>query len=219
MYKSILFDLDGTLTDPQEGIIKSVRYALEQEGFPSHKDADLTFVIGPPLDESFAKLAGTADPAVTRRLVDRYRERFSPIGIFENRLFDEVPSVLEQLVADGAQLYVATSKPTVYAARIVRHFELQDFFTAVVGSELNGERSKKGEVIAHLLNTYDVNPQSAVMVGDRSHDVIGARENNLQAVGVLYGYGSERELTEAKAACLAASPADVLRCLQRLSRS
>ena len=205
LYKFVLFDLDGTLTDPIEGILKSVRYALHKEGLSTQSNEDLSWVIGPPLKESFAQLANTTDEAVLKRLLSGYRERFGTVGLYENLVFDGIPELLAELVELGSRLYIATSKPTVYAEKIIEHFHLDRFFTAIAGSELNESRTHKGEVIRYLLSTSDIVPGQSIMVGDRMHDVLGARENGIRTIGVLYGYSSESELQNAGAAYVARS--------------
>ena len=203
MYNHILFDLDGTLTDPQVGIVTSVRYALEKEGFSPLLHSDLTWIIGPPLTQSFAQLSGSTDAQVLERLLLAYRERFGPIGLYENRVYEGIPELLKSLQDSGRQLFVATSKPTVYAERILQHFELKHFFSGIMGSELDGTRSDKGEVIRDALLTFGLDRRECIMVGDRKHDIVGAQANQLDSVGVLYGYGSEEELSLARPTHLA----------------
>lgn len=215
MYKFILFDLDGTLTDPAEGILTSVRYALQKEGLDPRPNEDLTWVIGPPLKESMATLAGTADEQTVRRLLLAYRERFGSTGLYENRVLTGIPELLDTLVHMGCNLYVATSKPTVYARQILHHFRLNEFFSGIVGSELDESRSEKEEVIRYLLSTFALPKEQCIMVGDRRHDVIGARENGIRTIGVLYGYGTQSELTDAGALDLAESVSQLRSILTR----
>lgn len=211
MYRYLLFDLDGTLTDPVVGIVTSVRYALEKEGFDPHKDDDLTWVIGPPLEASFLQLAGTDDLQVAKRLTDRYRERFQPIGLYENTLYPEVPVVLESLQEMGIPCFIATSKPTVFALEIARHFGIDHYFREIFGSELDGSRSGKAQVISGLIERHRLPTAECLMVGDRMHDVIGAKENSMDCLGVLYGYGNRAELENVGATYFAESFADVLK--------
>jgi phosphoglycolate phosphatase len=211
LYPYVLFDLDGTLTDPEVGIITSVRYALAKEGIHIPEDMDLRFVIGPPLQESFMVLSGNKDPAFAKRLVEHYRERFAPIGLYENRLFDGVPEMLETLLQQGKKCFMATSKPTVFAKRIAEHFHIDQYFVEIFGSELDGTRSHKGEVIRELLKQRQLDPRDCVMVGDREHDIIGAKENHMDAIGVTYGFGSESELSEAGAKYIAKNVEEILK--------
>lgn len=194
----ICFDLDGTLTDPKEGIIGSIRYALRQLGYEGPtNDRELEWCIGPPLLASFEKLVG--NPYDASLALDNYRERFSEVGLYENEIYPDIAEVLAKLSADGHRMFVATSKPTVYAERIINHFQLTDYFETVFGSELDGTRSDKTELLAWVLSKKQLTAENTVMVGDRSHDIIGAANNGMRSVGVLYGYGSKEELADAGA--------------------
>jgi phosphoglycolate phosphatase len=209
---TIFFDLDGTLTDPKPGITRSIQYALDklgQQTIPTEEQ--LTWCIGPPLRASFVKLLG--DEASADLAVAHYRERFSDIGLYENDVYAGVRDVLTALQQSGRRLFVATSKPHVYAERIIDHFELRRHFERVFGSELNGTRADKSDLLAYALKTTSVDSLHATMIGDRSHDMIGARNNGLRGIGVLYGYGSEQELTAAGASCVCATPRAVLDCI------
>lgn len=198
MKRYLLFDLDGTLTDPMVGITSSVRYALEKYGIHVKYLKELTPFIGPPLMESFQKFYGfSAEEA--RKAVEDYREYFSPKGIYENEVYPGVADMLAELAEAGFTLVLATSKPHVYARRILKHFGLEEFFSFVAGSELDGERVKKEEVIQYALSRCKIAPKDAVMVGDREHDILGAKACGLESVGVLYGYGSREELQKAGA--------------------
>lgn len=200
----VVFDLDGTLTDPKPGIVRSILYALGELGVAAPSDLD--WCIGPPLHGSFATILGTEDRATVARAVALYRERFSTVGLFENAVYDGIPSCLERLQGEGIPLYVATSKPLVFARRILDRFELSPYFVAVYGSELDGRLSDKGELIARLLSEEGLSSQETIVVGDREHDVLGARRCGLSSIGVTYGYGSESELDEAGAAELCGRP-------------
>jgi phosphoglycolate phosphatase len=213
----VLFDLDGTVTDPKAGITRSVRYSLESFGITVEDPDSLTAFIGPPLAESFKKLYGF-DDAQAERAIAKYREYFAPKGIFENTLYDGMDVLLRRLSEKGVVLAIATSKPAVFAERILSHFEIDAYFSFVSGSELDGRRVKKGEVIRYALDTLGLSsPESAVMVGDREHDVIGARENGVESVGVTYGYGSLQELTGAKATYIAGSVAGLSELLDNIT--
>lgn len=198
----IYFDLDGTLTDPYEGITKCILYALDQLGFPHPSDDFLYSCIGPPLYDTFPQLVGEE---LTLRAVDLYRERFNDIGWQENLLYDGIPEALEAVRNGGRTLFVATSKPHEQARRIVRHFGIGSYFETVYGCELDGTRSKKTELLEYAISQ---NPGaiSRTMVGDRKHDLIGAIANGMRPIGVSYGYGSSEELAAAGAVEIAAAP-------------
>jgi phosphoglycolate phosphatase len=194
----VLFDLDGTLTDPKTGITKSVQYALASFGIESELDELLKF-IGPPLRTSFAEYCG-CDAARTEEAVIKYREYYSERGIFENEIYPGIPELLKALTDAGKKLILATSKAEVYARKILEHFGLAAYFTFVCGDTLDGSRSEKTAIIGHILTSAGgITPENAVMVGDRRHDIIGAKAHGMRSVGVLYGYGGESELIEAGA--------------------
>ena len=203
MYETILFDLDGTLTDSGIGIINSVIYALEKFDIHVKDREELYSFIGPPLAESFEKYCGF-DHQKAEEAVEAYREYFSAKGIYENCPYDGIKELLAELKASGKMLIVATSKPEKFAIEILKHFELYDFFDVVVGSNLDGTRSKKREVILYALNKAGIQKkESVIMVGDREHDILGAKEAGIVSLGVLYGYGSREELLSAGADYLA----------------
>jgi phosphoglycolate phosphatase len=189
----VFFDLDGTLTDPRPGIIGCIRYALQRMGERVPEEEALLWAIGPPLKESFARLL--SEPARSDEAVALYRERFGEVGLYENAVYPGIHGLLDELSENGMRLAVATSKPHVYANRILEHFDLAGYFEAVFGSELSGERTDKTELLSFALKQLAAD--NATMVGDRRHDVIGARNCGLFSVGVLYGYGSREELAEA----------------------
>jgi phosphoglycolate phosphatase len=205
---SAFFDLDGTLTDPKPGITGCIQYALDRLGFPAPHADDLVWCIGPPLHASMKIFVGTDELA--HRAVELYRERFRDVGLYENRLYDGIEKTLSEVAACGRPLFVATSKPKIYADRIIEHFGLRHHFQQVFGSELDGTRTDKAELLAYALAEAKVDPARAIMIGDRSHDVIGARKNGMKAIGVLYGYGSLAELTEAGAHHLCAAHPEVI---------
>ena len=203
---TVLFDLDGTLTDPREGITRSLAYALERLGIEPRPLDDLTFAIGPPLRGSLARLIGNGDPAAIERALSLFRERFADIGIFENHPYDGIPEALAELRARGSALHVATSKPAVYAVRIVERFGLAPHFVAVHGCELDGTREDKRDLIAHLMPFHRIDPGRATMVGDRGVDMAAARHHGLRAVGALWGYGTREELLQGGAQALCSAP-------------
>lgn len=192
-YTDILFDLDGTLTDPMMGITNAVMYALRHFGIEVADRRELYPFIGPPLTDSFEKFYGFSHEQALEA-VKEYRVYFSDIGLFENEVYDGIPQLLQALTAAGAHLSVASSKPTVFVERILEHFDLRRYFDTVVGSELGGERVEKEDVIAFVMQKRHLNSNDAVlMVGDRSFDVQGATINGIPAVGVAYGYGERDE--------------------------
>jgi phosphoglycolate phosphatase len=209
---AIYFDLDGTLTDPKPGITRSIQYALQRLDHPTMPTEDeLTWCIGPPLRASFVRLLGaetSADLAVSY-----YRERFSDIGLYENGVYDGIGEVLTSLCASGHRLFVATSKPHVFAERIIDHFGLRDHFERVFGSELDGTRVDKSHLLEYALKQASVDPSKTLMIGDRSHDMVGAKNNGMKGIGVLYGYGSRDELLAAGAHHVCATPGAILGCI------
>jgi len=208
---AIYFDLDGTLTDPKPGITRSIQYALQRLDYPTIPTEDeLTWCIGPPLRTSFVRLLG--DHAADRA-VALYRERFSDIGLFENAVYDGIAEVLTTLGQSGRRLFVATSKPHVFATRIVEHFGLRRHFEHVFGSELDGTHVDKSDLLAYALKTTSVDSSKTLMIGDRSHDMVGAKNNGMQGIGVLYGYGSKEELLGAGARQVCASPQAIPDCI------
>ena len=206
----ILFDLDGTLTDPKEGITKSVQYALDHYGIHVEDLNSLIPFIGPPLMDSFEEFYGFS-PRQAREGVQVYREYFTDRGWRENEVFPGIPQMLGKLKAAGKKLYVATSKPEVFALRILDHFGLTEYFDGVGGADLEETRTKKADVIRYLLERENIPSAEGkertriLMVGDREHDVLGAAQAGLDCVGVLYGYGSRQELEESGAWAIAES--------------
>jgi len=202
MKKYLLFDLDGTLTDPKIGITTCVQYALHSFGIEEPDLDKLEPFIGPPLRDSFMEFYGfTAEQA--EEAVAKYRERFQDTGLFENEVYDGIPEMLKTLQSKGYFLAVASSKPQVYVERILEHFDLKKYFSVVVGSELDGRRETKDQVVQETLRQLfgenPVDPAQVYMIGDRKFDVEGARALGVESVGVTYGYGSKEELKEAKA--------------------
>ena len=211
MYETILFDLDGTLTDPGEGITNSVAYALKKYDIEVSDRSELYKFIGPPLKDSFMKYYGFSE-AKAEEAIAYYREYFRDTGIFENKVYDGVENMLSELYADGKRLILATSKPEIFAVRILEHFGLKKYFSVVAGASMDSSRSKKGDVIAYAISLCEgFDKYTAVMVGDREHDIIGAKENGLKSIGVLYGYGDEAELKTAGADYIVDTPEDILK--------
>lgn len=209
---AIYFDLDGTLTDPKPGITRSIQYALQRLDHPTMPTEDeLTWCIGPPLRASFVRLLGAETAADLA--VSYYRERFSDVGLYENGVYDGIGEVLTSLCASGHRLFVATSKPHVFAERIIDHFGLRDHFERVFGSELDGTRVDKSHLLEYALKETSVDPSKTLMIGDRSHDMVGAKNNGMKGIGVLYGYGSRDELLQAGAHHVCATPGAILGCI------
>lgn len=214
-YSTILFDLDGTLTDPKVGITKSVQYALSKLGIHEPDLDKLTCFIGPPLRLTFQQ-AYHFSPSDTQRAVDHYREYFKTDGMYENVLYNGIPRLLKMLKREFVNLVVATSKPTVFAKQILHHFDIEQFFDHVVGSNLDGTRSTKTEIIECAMRLYpDLSTTGFVMIGDREHDIIGANDNGIDSIGVLYGYGTREEFNQAKATYVVDSVEDLCELLSR----
>jgi phosphoglycolate phosphatase len=204
---AILFDLDGTLTDPYDGIARCITFAMERVGRPIAPSIDLARYIGPPLHASFRELCGSEDETAMRA-VAAFRERYGSLGIYE---YARYPGITEMLAAlrTVAPLYICTSKPTVYATRVVEHAGFDGVFAGVYGSELDGVRGDKAELMAFLLDRERLAGARIAMVGDREHDMRAARSNGVAALGTLWGYGSADELRAAGAHALVEAPADV----------
>ena len=209
MYQTILFDLDGTITDSGSGIMRSILYATEQLGWPAPSEETLRSFIGPPLYESFLHMAPSAEAA--QQAVGHYRAYYQRKGMFENHVYPGIPEVLTRLKEAGAKLYIATSKPEEFAKKIITHFDLDRYFTGIYAASIDGHRSKKADVIQYALTEAQLAPtkEAIIMVGDRNHDILGAQQNGLDSIGVLYGFGEETELQEAGATFLVQSPKDL----------
>ncbi len=213
---ALLVDLDGTLTDPAPGIVGCFRFALAAMGRGAPPEADLRWIIGPPLRQSFAKmLGGAADPEEALGL---YQTRYGSTGLFEAAIYAGVPEALATLKQSGARLFLCTSKPAVYATRILDRFDLAQYFDAAYGSELDGRLEDKGDLIGHILAVEGLDPGDCVMWGDRRHDVAGAARHAIPTLGALWGFGGEQELREAGAAALCAAPSEAPAAFGRFTR-
>ena len=211
MYNTIFFDLDGTLTDPGIGITNSVAYALEKWNIKVSDRSELYKFIGPPLIDSFGKYYGFSEEEC-RQAVVYYREYFSTKGLYENEVYEGVVQLLTKLKEAGKKLVVATSKPDKFAVTILKHFDLYKYFDFVAGASMDETRTKKDEVIAYALESLGIDDVSAVvMVGDREHDVLGAKVFGMDAIGVLYGYGDMEELTKAGATYIVENVEEILK--------
>lgn len=208
-YDYLLFDLDGTLTDPGEGITNSVAYALRKQGIEVTDKKELYCFIGPPLSESFSRFFGFSMEE-SLRCVEYYREYYRDKGIFENLLYDGIPELLATLKSRGKKIILATSKPELFAKQILDHFGLTEYFDHICGASMDESRNKKADVIEYALETAKLDDLArAVMIGDREHDINGARLNGLDSIGVLFGYGDRPELEAAGATYIAESVEDI----------
>ena len=206
---ALLFDLDGTLTDPKPGIVGCLRFALDQLGVSCPSDDVLATFIGPPLRGTFAMLLDTSEVFRIEEAVRWYRQRFAATGLYENQVYAGVPAMLEHAQQAATAMYVATSKPAVYAKRIVQHFGLDHHFRQVYGAELDGRREDKADLVAYVLASEGVGAQAAVMIGDRAADVRAAKANGVRSIGVLWGYGSAHELVDAGVDILCKTPSEL----------
>ncbi|CYU68559.1 HAD family hydrolase [Streptococcus suis] len=212
MYQTILFDLDGTLTDSGQGILNSVAYALEKMGIEEPDTANLNRFIGPPLYESFSRFYQLS-PEDTQSAVDAFRVYFKEKGMFENQLYPGIIPLLEELRTAGKTLVIATSKPEIFAKQILEHFGIAHYFDVIAGASLDSSRISKADVISYAINQLEAFPNNAVMIGDREHDIEGARMHQLPAIGVLYGYGNKQEFEKAGATMIVETVQDLKRVL------
>jgi len=207
----VLLDLDGTLTDAGPGIVNCIKYALDDMGIAHPDDATMRTFLGPPLAATFGQHFDMTSQQIDHA-IEKYRERYHDVGLFENAVYDGIPELLSRLVGANLTLAIATSKPTYSATRILEHFELAQYLTFIGGADLAGERHDKASVIDHTMGELrgmgrlDADAK-LIMIGDREHDVHGARAHGIDTIGVLWGYGSQEELIEAGAVQLAESPA------------
>ncbi|HEM3489060.1 TPA: HAD family hydrolase [Streptococcus suis] len=212
MYQTILFDLDGTLTDSGQGILNSVAYALEKMGIEEPDIANLNRFIGPPLYESFSRFYQLS-PEDTQSAVDAFRVYFKEKGMFENQLYPGIIPLLEELRTAGKTLVIATSKPEIFAKQILEHFSIAHYFDVIAGASLDSSRISKADVIGYAINQLEAFPHHAVMIGDREHDIEGAHKHQLPAIGVLYGYGNKQEFEKAGATMIVENVQDLKRIL------
>lgn len=214
MIKNVLFDLDGTLTDPGLGITNSVSYALKKFGIEVKDRSELYKFIGPPLITSFTEFCGMSNEDATKA-IEYYREYFRDTGIFENEIYEGIPELLANIRNSGQKVILATSKPEEFARRILEHFDLIKYFDFVAGATMDGTRNEKADVIRYAIKETNIDVDESIMVGDRKHDVIGAMENNIDTIGVLFGYGSREELEDAGAKHIAANIEELSEILSR----
>lgn len=215
MIEYVFFDLDGTLTDAGEGITNSVAYSLKKNGIEPPPRSELFKFVGPPLVDSFMKYYGFSHDGA-KKAVEDYREYFRDRGIFENSVYDGITELLETLKKEGKKIVLATSKPEHFAKIVLSHFELDKYFYFTAGALMDETRTKKGDVIRYALeNCGFPDTNRVIMVGDRSHDIIGAKENGIRSIGVLYGYGSRDELTGIGADFIAKTPKDIEKIISK----
>ncbi|WP_294373678.1 HAD family hydrolase [uncultured Clostridium sp.] len=212
-FKYLLFDLDGTLTDSGEGITKAVKYALEYFGIQVEDLNELKKFVGPPLNDSYKRFYGFDDEQAELG-IKKFREYYVEKGIYENKVYDGIEKMLKTLKDNGKTLIIATSKPEAHAKIVLDHFDLAKYFDFICGADFEETRVKKGDVIKYAIETAKIKDlDKTIMIGDREHDVIGARENGLKCIGVLYGYGNPVELTQARAFKVVKTPEELLEIL------
>lgn len=212
---TILFDLDGTITEPAEGITKSIRYALEKMGKPASPDDDLKWCIGPPLRGTFPKLLSTSDPALIEQAISFYRERYRVTGIFEAKLYPGISDLLAVL-SRKYRMFIATAKPFEYAGKVLEHFDVHHHFIKVYGPHLDGRFDDKTELIAHMITQENFHPAAMIMIGDRWSDMEAAQKNGGRGIGALWGYGTAEELEKAGAHRLAPKISDVAGVIEEM---
>jgi phosphoglycolate phosphatase len=214
MIHNVLFDLDGTLTDPREGITRCIQFSLTRLGREAPSEGDLLWCIGPPLKNSFAQLLESNDTALLDLALSHYRERYSEIGIYENQVYPGIVPALRKIRELGCRLYLATSKPAIFATRVLDHFDLTEFFHGIHGSEIDGRLCEKADLVAHIIKTWNLDPCLTLIVGDRIHDVIGGKRNGIMTAVVNYGYGTKQEIEAAASDFVFESPSDLVMFLQ-----
>jgi phosphoglycolate phosphatase len=209
MISNIFFDLDGTLTDSKEGIINCYRYALDKLNCAYQAEALENSVIGPPLRVTFSRFLNTNDEVLIEKAVAIYRERFSTIGLFENRVYPGIPKMLSALQTKSFKLYVVTSKPKIFTDRILEHFQLAAWFTGIYGTELNGSFDNKADLITFILQNRKLSAAETVIIGDKKEDIIAGKANRTKTIGVTYGYGTNEEINDAAPDYICDSPAEI----------
>jgi phosphoglycolate phosphatase len=210
VYRYLVFDLDGTVIDSKAGITRSINHALRLCGLPEVKrDRDLSWFVGPPLREGFKELVHSRNSSLIEELVAAYRERYAAIGLYESALYPGIAELLNDLFDQGRVLTLATTKPTIHAKKILENFKLSCLFDRIVGSELDGTRSRKEEAIKLVIGAYGGPTSGYVMIGDRGDDVTGARRNGVDSIGVLYGYGTASEVMESNPTFVAKTVTDI----------
>jgi phosphoglycolate phosphatase len=209
MLTNIFFDLDGTLTDPRQGITRCMQHALAKLGRPFLSEFELQQYIGPPLRSTFKKLLCTDDQSLVEKAVALYRERFTEVGIFENAVYPGIVELLSRLSNKSMKLYVVTIKPKIYADRIVEHFQLTRYFHHIYGTELDGSFDNKAEHIEIIMHQHNLSPLATAMVGDRKEDINAGKSNHITTIGVTYGFGSEQEINQSAPDYICNCPAEI----------
>jgi phosphoglycolate phosphatase len=205
----LFFDLDGTLSDPKEGMTRSFQHALKRLGRPNLPPSELTRFIGPPLRWTMSRLFSTDEPELIEQGVDYYREYYGDRGLFENVVFEGIPTLLETLQSEGFPLYVVTSKPTVFAERIIRHFGLNRHFLQVFGPDFDGHFDDKTDLLAHVLKTLAADPDGTIMIGDRASDMLAGKRNGTRTIAVTYGFAPPGELDATRPDRICSTPAEI----------
>lgn len=214
-FQYLFFDLDGTITQSDPGIINSVKHALTKMGYEIGCEEKLRTFIGPPLKDSFMKEYGMSEEEAERGIVC-YREYYTVNGIFENSVYDGMIQTLEELKAAGKTLIIATSKPEKFAKMIADHFDFAKYFDLICGATMDEKRVKKDEVIAYALSSMNIAEEAysnVLMIGDRKHDILGGKKNGLKTMGVLFGYGDRAELEEAGADYIVENASDIAKVI------
>lgn len=210
---TLLFDLDGTLTDSKLGITRCIQHALQTLGMEPPSADDLEWCIGPPLASSFAQLLDTDKAGLIDQALRLYRERFAEVGLYENSVYTGIPDTLASLQAQGFRLFLATAKPRVFAERILDHFQLSPYFEVAFGSELDGQFTDKPSLVRHILDSMVLSPEHTMIIGDRKYDLLGGQANGVHSGAVTYGYGSHEELQLAGAKVWFHAPTDISQTL------
>jgi len=206
---NILFDLDGTLIDSKAGITRSIQYALSKLDMEVPETSKLEWCIGPPIESSFSRLLNTVDKKLIANAVKNFRNRFKSKGIYENTVYKGIPEALDILKNTGMKIYLATSKPRIFARQIMDFQSLSKYFISIYGSELDGKHSDKGELIEYILRSENLASSETIMIGDRHHDIIGGKENGIYTALVTYGYGSDDELNKSKPDFIFNNPVEI----------
>ena len=216
MLSNIFFDLDGTLTDSKEGIVKCYRYALDKLNCPYNVELKDDSVIGPPLRVIFRKILGSSDEVLIEKAVAIYRERFSTVGLFENKVYPGIPELLSALHKKSFGLFVVTTKPKIYAEKIIEHFHLSPLFSDIYGTELNGRFDNKADLVEFILSNRMMSAEETIMVGDKKEDIIAGKANGIKTMGVTYGYGSQQEICDAVPDYICDSPSEIQKAIMSI---
>ena len=215
----LFFDLDGTLTDPKEGMTKSLQHAMTCLGRPSPPASELTQYIGPPLRWTMSRLLSTNDSGLIEQAVEYYRQRYRDVGLFENIVYEGIPPLLEALQSEGFPLYVVTSKPTIYAQCILEHFGLDRHFLQVFGPDFDGHFDDKTDLLAHVFSVLSTPPERTIMIGDRASDMLAGKSNGTRTIAVTYGFAAPGELAATAPDRTCSHPAQIRQAVLSLAAS